>query len=298
MRSIKSESSKETRSNGNNSIRNDDDPREYGELSSAAKRRTAAIYLTLMLAIAMNVVAIGLSGSAFVRDNNTKDVIGGSRGNAFSDDCWSCEKSQANSTTYEVMINARMESKVKSGDGIKKLFQANGFRIGEQFEQLIDGATGNLFDPEWFGDSIVQSGVQWESEPGKQGVVYSKGRDTFEPVPANDTYHSQFNPGRKYCDSMGDNISGQSDVVYMFLDFKRSYESQQAGASLGYWPEQSLNGTDYPCANYLGAVKMFFCASEENAAYMGCTTTNIDNTCDRSFETTWIGLNAPAGNYA
>lgn len=274
----------------------DVDPREYGKLSNSAKGRTAAIYIILMLTIAMNVVAIGLTGSANVRDNELNDVIGGGRGLAFSDDCWSCKQTQVNSSIYEVVINARMESKTQSGDSVKTIFETNGFMIGEQFRQQMD-VSGSLRDPVFIGNSIVQHGVQWESRPGKQGFVYNKGIDAFKVPPNNAAIESQNNPGRKYCASMSENLVND-DEVYMFLDFQRSYGTSSSQRADGYWPEKSLNVTAYKCANYLGAIKMFYCAPASLATHLGCTTTDIDSTCDRSFETTWIGLDAPSFNYA
>lgn len=283
---------------------------DTANLSKDAIKRNGLLFVVILLGLTFNGVAIGLSSAAYEKNDKIDEVVHVAKGSSFSDDCWSCVQSTTNSSVYELIINARMETKTTDDTSVKNLFLGNGVSIADQLIQNVDGQTSKLKDPSWIGNTIVQEGVIWQTDVQRgprQSLVYSEGINQFPSSPSSgEIYFDQYNPGRKYCQMLSTDISGEEDVVYMFFSFERACWTSDpeahcrlhaSGSSIGYWPVEQINGTTLPCANYLGASRLYYCVPEQLSDYLGCTSTNIDSSCDKVFEAPFIGLNVPSGLY-
>lgn len=294
----------------NQSTNQDDSVGRTRPLEVHERNRAAILMIVMILSIALNGLGIGLSGTAMHKDDQISGIIRGSQGLSFADDCWSCDliKPDPNDPSqnyHQLTVKSRMETHSSDHSEVRKLFTKNGFAFTGKLQQHVDAA-GPLADPQWKGNAVVADSVFWRSFPRKQAFTYSTGVDQFTTVPSENTFHDQYNPGRKYCSVLSPLLGDVTDSVYMYLSFQRAcYTSDQtvncdwksSSASIGYWPAETIQSVTYPCINYLGTAKLFYCVPESLSTRLGCSNTNIDAQCDRAFESSTVAFGVPASYY-
>jgi len=244
----------------------------YADYSSDVSKSLGLLFSILIISIAVLAAGLGLSLSAYKRDNDLEIAIG-SGGSSFSSSCWSCIEKSGNPGTYDLIVNARMESQVR-------LFAANGFSFGNQYDDT--GFKGDRY--------IVNDTAVLKTTPARFNFDQNLNEDRFGPNPAEKGIVDQTNPSRRYCQYISPTLN--DDEISIFLALNSPVTNTQ-----GYYPVVNNGTTNFPCGNYLGSNEFFFCASTNVSPYLGCTIGPLHSgftDCRQTFQTSQAIYDFPA----
>jgi len=245
----------------------------YADYSSDVSKSLGILFSILIISIAVLATGLGLTLSAYKRDNDLEMAIGGGGGFSFADSCWSCIERTGSPGTYDLIVNARMESQVQ-------LFAANGFSFANQYDDT--GFGGNRY--------IVDDTAVLKTIPARFNFDQNLNEDRFGAVPAEDGIVDQKNPSRRYCDFISPTLN--DDEISIFLGLNSAVPNTQ-----GYYPVVNNGTIDFPCGNYLGSNEFFFCASTSVSPSLGCTIGPPNSgltDCRQTFQTSQVIYDFPA----
>jgi hypothetical protein len=246
------------------------------DYSKEAAKTLGIIFAILIISIGVSERALGLTLSAYYRDKDLEMVVGSS-GISFSDECWECKERSGSPGAYDLIINARMESQNSGSESQKELFAVNKFSFANQYDQ-----TG------FFGDRyVVEDSTVLKTIPARFNFDQNLNSDQFGADPVIDGIILQTNPSRKYCELLSPTLN--DNEISIFLSINSAVKNTK-----GYYPLVNNGTMDFPCGNYLGSMEFFFCASTNISPLLGCTPgVGSDIECAHSFQSSQAILGFP-----